>query len=161
MHAVEIWVHKLISELECHSQKANENRKRFDQHSWKDDKTTFNSFEFWHWLINWHKKLSVEMKIQSFLVNCALLQTLKIIGFDGARKCCRLQLELRSWFRKHCDCVRKWAQIIFKEKKKAIKEEQRAAVKPRVSWKDAFTLRRGGFGEKSDNCSTLWLTTGQ
>lgn len=28
----------------------------FDQHSWKDDKTTLNSFGFCHWLINWHKK---------------------------------------------------------------------------------------------------------
>lgn len=143
MHAVEIWVRKLISELECHSEKANENRKRFDQHSWKDDKTTFNSFEFWHWLIKWHKKLCVEMKIQSFLVNCALLQTLKIIGFDGARKCCRLPLELRSWFRKRCDCVRKWAQIIFKEKKKSYKRRTKSSSETSRRLKRCFHFTPG------------------
>lgn len=49
----DLGTHKLISELECHSEKASQ---RFDQHGWKDDKTTFNSFEFWHWLINRHEK---------------------------------------------------------------------------------------------------------
>lgn len=50
----DLGTHKLISELECHSEKAS---RRFDQqHGWKDDKTTFNSFEFWHWLIIRHKK---------------------------------------------------------------------------------------------------------
>lgn len=83
----EIWVFKHISELECHSQKKKASQ-CFDQHRWKDDKTTFNSFEFRLWLINWHKNYVLEWKFNHFSVNCSLLQKWEIIGFDVARQCC-------------------------------------------------------------------------
>lgn len=41
LHAVEICVHKLFPELECQSRKVSQ---QFDQHSWKDDKTTSKFF---------------------------------------------------------------------------------------------------------------------
>lgn len=108
---------RFISGLEIHGE-IKKGSQCFDKHSWTLDKTTFNSFEFRHWLINWHKNYVLKWKFNHFSVNCSLFAKVGNNWVWRSSEVLLLPLELRSQFRKCRDCVRKWLQIIFKEWKK-------------------------------------------
>lgn len=128
-------------------------------------KQLLNSFEFWHWLINWHTKNYVlKWKFNHFRWIAPFCKTAKnnrvrrrsealLLAAEAALSAQKKTLRL---------CQKMRANYILGRKKRKLKKKNKEQQWNLASVeKTPFTLRRGGSGEKSDNCGTLWLTTGQ